>query len=225
MQQCESLAAAFNERVLSTTGWVHQVHDVVYFNNVSGTYDAPLVQETWLRFDAEGSAVEGYGWSAAPDGGVQQEAVYLNGWYDGVYHNNFYNLENDFGPEGEIQRPHAIVDVKSDFTGGFCAAMAESETAGMSSVTYQDREAWQFSYEDKAGEDTLVRSIYFDRESGLLLGIEMNLAQPDGSFKIVSGTTNMVFELNAEPAVERFEQIWTRLPHRDGFVSIEQGNP
>ena len=224
-EQCSVLLNAFNRKMTDAAGWVHRVNDRIYFNNVNGAYDPVQVEEFWYRFDSEGYILEGYNWTGTREEGIQQEGVWLNGWYDGIYVNGGYNLDYDFDPEGEIQGPHAVADAPMDFSAGFCESLAEEESANVTEMDFHGQEAWQFTYEVVHPDETMIRAIYFSRDDGTLLGYTTNLVQPDGSEKLILEVVYRVFEFNADPPEERFAEIWERVPHGDDFVPFEAGMP
>ena len=53
----------------------------------------------------------------------------------------------------------------------------------------------------------MARGMFFDRDSGLMAGNETYAVLPDGSLQLVSGAIYSSFEINADPPLERFQQI------------------
>ena len=222
---CVGLSDAFNQKIWDTSGWVHGVNDRMYFNNTNGAYDPMKVEEFWYRFDPEGFILEGYNWSGYEGEEIQPEGIWLNGWYDGVYVNAGYNLEYDFGPDGEIQGPHAVADAPYDFSAGFCAELAEEESARVEEMIFRSQAAWKFSYEIVHTDATTIRSIYFSQEDGTLLRYTTYKVKPDGSGQLILDVDYHTFEFNADPPEERFAEIWAQVPHGDDFVPVEEGAP
>ena len=222
-EQCLALADAFNQKMTDAAGWVHGVKDRAYFNTNAGEYDPIVVEEFWYRFDSEGIILEGYEWNGTSAGEIQQEGVWLNGWYDGDYVNGTYNLDVDFGPDGEIQGPHTVVEEPLDFSAGFCANLGAEKAAKMTEVDFHGQAAWKFTYDSISPRGTMTRGIYFSREDGSLLGFDSNLVQSDGTEKLISEVAYRVFELNANPPQERFAEIWARVPHGEDFVPVDKG--
>ncbi len=223
--QCQALADAFNQKMTDTSGWVHGVNDRIYFNSVNGAYDPTYIEEFWRRFDSEGFILEGYNWNGTQEGEIQQEGIWLNGWYDEVYVNGGYNLEYDFDSKGEIQRPHSVIDAPIDFSDGFCTQLTDEESGNMAEVAFHGQAAWQFTYESVVPGGILIKAIYFSRDDGTLLGFNSNLVQPDDSVKLISEVVYRVFEFNADPPEDRFAEIWARVPHGEDFVPVEEGTP
>ena len=230
--QCQSVTAAFDQRAFGT-GWVQIVSPrIMYITQYpTGIYGDPLVTTEWYRLDQEGYVIEGYSWVNSLEGEVQQEGIYLNGWYDGIYRNQGYSLDFDnFGPDGEIQDPAPNNTEPFLLTGGFCDRLTEQDSPQMAVVSFAGVEALRFSVENQyvntyGQEVDLFIAMYFDRSTGTHLGTGTYEILPDGRLKAVSGTVDLQYAFNADPPEERFAEIWARVPHEDSFVPVEQGEP
>lgn len=231
VDQCETVTSAFDQLAYGT-GWVQIVSPrILYINQYPvGSYGDPSVTTQWYRLDQEGYAIEGYGWESTLEGEVQQEMVYLNGWYDNVYRSQWYNLDYSFGPDGEIQDPAPLSTDPVRLTGGFCERLTELDSPQVAVVSFAGVEALRFSVEDQyvntyGQEVDLLIAMYFDRSTGTHLGTGTYEILPDGRLKAVSGTVDLQYEFNADPPEDRFAEIWARVPHGDTFVPVEQGEP
>lgn len=228
VSRCEQLVEAFNQKVIGNSGWIRIVTEVNLYDESTNAYLEPQISEHWYRLDSEGHIIEGYGWSGAGEGEVVQEYVFLNGWYDEVYYNNWFNLEYDFDEEGAIQRPHVAVDQPLTLIDpDFCSLMDGSEMAWLSAVEFGGQPAIQFAYvRTVAGlydGDPLIESLYFDQENFQLLGLDTWWVQPNGNLKEVQSTIYPTIEFDATPPEARFAEIWARVPHGDTFVPLVEG--
>lgn len=229
--QCQSVTSAFDERAYGT-GWVQIISPRIWYINQPGeSYGDTLVTERWYRMDQEGYAIEGFAWVSTLEGEVQQEIVYLNGWYDEVYRSQWFNLDFDsFGPEGEIQGPTSLFTDPVRFTASFCDKLAEQDSPQVAVVSFAGVETLRFSFEDQytntyGQEVDLFIAQYFERSTGTHLGGGTYEILPDDQLKAVSGTVDLQYVFNADPPEERFAEIWGRVPHKDSFVPLEEGEP
>ena len=227
--QCQSVTSDFDQRV-NGAGWVQKTEIDVGFDNSENEYIHPMMQERWYLLDSDGYILDGYAWVSTLEDEVQQEIVYLNGWYDGVYRNQWYNLDYSFGPDGEIQDPAPLSTDPVRLTGGFCDRLTELDSPQVAVVDFAGVEALRFSFEDHyvntyGQEGDLMGAMYFDRSTGTHLGTGTYEILPDGRLKAVSGTVDLQYAFNADPPEDRFAEIWARVPHGDTFVPVEQGEP
>ena len=225
--QCQSVTSDFDQRV-NGAGWVQKTEIDVGFDNSENEYIHPMMQERWYLLDSDGYILDGYAWVSTLEDEVQQEIVYLNGWYDGVYRNQWYNLDYSFGPDGEIQDPAPLSTDPVRLTGGFCDRLTELDSPQVAVVDFAGVEALRFSFEDHyvntyGQEGDLMGVMYFDRSTGTHLGTGTYEILPDGRLKAVSGTVDLQYAFNADPPEDRFAEIWARVPHGDTFVPVEQG--
>jgi hypothetical protein len=228
--RCRQLVEAFNQKTLENPGWLRIVTERVAFENSTQEDGDSTLTEEWYRLNADGYIIEGYAWTLDSEGEFQQESVYLNGLYDGEHRNNWYNLEYDFGAEGDIQRPHEINNEPLVILdGGFCNQMEGFGSANLSAVIFESHPAIQFSYVHQVDAlfdgDPLIESLYFDQDSFWPLGLDRYWVQQNGNLKIVQGLVYPIIEFNADPPEDRFAEIWARVPHGDTFVPVEQGEP
>ena len=196
IQNFNNLSASFNDKI-KTTGWIRQVSKKVTFNTQTEEYQDWGVFEEWSRFDDDRRLIEAYNWNSTPEGVVEQESFLR----DGTFHNVTY------GTSG-----HGISKDPIDFTGGFANHLKSGENIAQELVTYNGQGTWKFSYEAQDGVMRIAGVIYFDKISGYILGKETYFFQPDGSLKLGSGTTINIFEVDAEPPLDRFQQIRDKGP-------------
>lgn len=228
ISRCKQLVKAFNGKTQVTSGWIQIVTEVKQYDDSTGTYLEPQILEHWYQLDPEGYVVEGYGWTSYGDGEVVQEYVYLNGWYDEVYYNNWFNLEYDFDEEGAIQRPHSTVEESLALIyPDFCSLMDGSGMAWLSAGEFGGHPAIQFAYVRTVpglyDGDPLIESIYFDQENFQLLGLDTWWVQPNGNLKNLQSTIYPTIEFDATPPEARFAEIWARVPHGETFVPLAEG--
>jgi hypothetical protein len=190
MKNLNELLTAFNQK-LRTTGWIRTVYTSEYFDNLKMEYWEPQVKEEWYRFDPDGQLIEAYNWISTRDGTVQQEAIYQGGaWYNVTL-------------GGSSRSPNT----KVDFTGGFADQIESGKEITQEAVRYHDVDAWRFYFEMDDGGLRMARALFIDRNSGLIRGKETYAVQSDGSLKLVSGAIYTHFEIDADPPLQRFEQI------------------
>lgn len=190
INNCEVILAAFKKK-LETTDWIRTVYTIVYFDNTQKRYRDPRVMEQWYSLDPDGLLVEGYSWLSTPDGAVEQETLFQGGiWYNVTLGGSTRSL-----------------NTKVDFTGGIVDGLKNGEKITQEAVRYHDTDAWRFFYELDDGGRRMARSMFFDRESGLLSGNETYAVQADGSLQLVSGAIYTSFEIDADPPLDRFQQI------------------
>ncbi len=196
IQNFNNLSASFNDSI-KTSGWIRQVSTNVTFNNQTEEYQDWGVFEEWSRFDDDRRLIEAYNWNSTPEGVVEQESFLK----DETFHNVTY------GTSG-----HGISKDPIDFTGGFANRLKSGENITQELVTYNGQDTWNFSYEAQDGVMRFVGVIYFDKNSGFILGKETYFVQSDGSLKLGSGTTINIFEVDAEPPLDKFKQIRDKGP-------------
>ena len=187
----EELYTAFQQE-LKTTGWIRKVSVNSTYNLSTQTYLDWGVFEEWFRFDNEGIFIEGYNWVSATDGTVEQASYFQNG--------NYYNITSGVSSHREIDGP-------VDFSGGFADNLRRGNNILQDRETYQGKEAWKFSYENKDGEFEFLNVLYFDYANGFILGKETYLLEEDGAAKLVSSHFINCFEINADPPLDHFERI------------------
>jgi hypothetical protein len=184
------LLTAFNQK-LKTTGWIRTVYTSEYFDNLKMEYWEPQVKEEWYRFDPDGQLIEAYNWISAQDGTIQQEAIFQGGaWYNVTL-------------GGSSRSPNT----KVDFTGGFADQIESGKEITQEAVRYHEVDAWRFYLEMDDGGLRMARALFIDRNSGLIRGRETYAVQSDGSLKLVSGAIYTHFEVDADPPLQRFQQI------------------
>lgn len=179
------------QEMTKTTGWIKKKYTVVYFDNLKKEYRDPQIKEEWYRFDSDEQLIEAYNWVSTVDGLVQQEAVYQNGIW--------YNITSG-GSSNSI-------NTEVDFTGGFVNHFQEGQNIKQEAVIYNEINACKFSYEIEEGGIRTVEALFFDQQNGLIIGKELYLVQPDRSLQIVSGNIISEFEIDADPPIERFQQM------------------
>ncbi len=190
IKNCEEIFMAFEQKI-KTTGWIRTVYTIVYFDNTQKAYRDPRVMEQWYRLDPDGQLVEGYTWFSTLDGTVEQETLFQGGiWYNVTL--------------GGSSRSY---NTKVDFSGSFADQLKTGEKVTQEAVRYHDANAWRFFYELNDGGLRMARAMFFDRDSGLIAGNETYAVQPDGSLQLVSGAIYTSFEIDADPPLERFQQI------------------
>lgn len=190
IKNCEEVLATFNSR-LKTTGWIRTVYTIVYFDNIQKEYRDPRVMEQWYRLDPDGLLVEGYNWISTPDGAVEQETLFQSGiWYNVTLGGSSHSI-----------------NTKVDFTSGIVDGLKNGEKITQEAVRYHDKDAWRFFFEFNDGGLRMARAMFFDRDAGVLTGNETYAVQPDGSLQLVSGAIYSSFEINADPPLDRFQQI------------------
>jgi hypothetical protein len=197
MQNYDQLIAGFNQKV-KITGWIRDVYQNVYFDNMTKEYQDPQVKEEWYRFGEDGKLAEAYNWISTPAGVIQQEAFYSKG--------AFYNVDDNATPGGESSRPQEKND-QVDFTGNFANSLKSGEKQTQESVSYHGIEAWRFSYEIEEGGIRTSEAIFINRDTGLIAGKETYEVEKDSSLKLVSGAITTDFEIGAEPPMQHFQQI------------------
>ena len=191
IKNCDELLASFNQK-LKTPGWIGTVFSIVYYDNTKNEYRDPQVKEEWYRFDRDGLLAEAYNWVSSQDGAIQQEAIYQGGaWYNVTYG----------------KPAHASSDAKLDFSGGFADQLKSGEKISQEAVSYQKADDWRFYVEMNDGGLRMARALFIDRNSGLISGKETYLVLSDGSLKLVSAVIYTRFEINADPPLQRFQQI------------------
>jgi len=179
------------QEMTKTTDWIKKKYTVIYFDNLKKEYRDTQIKEEWYRFDSDEQLIEAYNWVSTLDGLVQQEAVYQNGIW--------YNITS--GRSGNSS------NTEVDFTGSFANHFQEGQNIKQEAVTYNESKAWKFSYEIEEGGIRTIEALFFDQQNGLIIGKELYLVQPDRSLQIVSGNIISEFEINAEPPIERFQQM------------------
>jgi hypothetical protein len=190
IKNCEEIFMAFEQK-LKTTGWIRTVYTIVYFDNTQKAYRDPRVMEQWYRLDPDDQLVEGYTWFSTLDGTVEQETLFQGGiWYNVTV--------------GGSSRSY---NTKVDFSGSFADQLKTGERVTQEAVRYHDANTWRFFYELNDGGLRMARAMFFDRDSGLIAGNETYAVQSDGSLQLVSGAIYSHFDINADPPLERFQQI------------------
>ena len=185
--------ASFN-RAIKTTGWIRQVSTSSTFDERNQMVQDFGVNEEWYRFDADGHLKAYYSWLTSPEGAVEQE-VYL------LENGKLYNVTLNETGQGETT-------TEIDFTGGFADGLKTGKNISQENVVYQGLDAWKFSYNEKQDAVlTFSKVIYFDVTTGLILGKETWLLEPEGTTKLVSSTIINNFEINADPPMDRFQQM------------------
>lgn len=190
ISNCDELLSTFRQK-LKTTGWIRNVFTIVYFDNLKKEYHEPRVKEEWYRFDTNEQLIEAYNWVSTQDGVIEQEAIYQGGiWYNVTF--------------GGSSRDYST---KVDFTGGFANQLKRGENITQEAVNYHDANTWRFYFEMNDGGLRIARAIFINRESSLIAGNETYVVKPGGTLQLVSGTIYTSFEVDADPPLQRFEQI------------------
>jgi len=186
----DDLLASFNQK-MKTTGWIKETNVKINYDEGTKKYWDPITDEQWYRFDSQGQVVEAYEWIGQTQEVAAQESFFKGG--------QWYNITN-----GETFLPDST---QVDFSDKFINRLKMGEKVSQESVSYHDVNAWRFSSEFKDGDIRVVCAFYFDRDSNLIIGNETYWVEADGSLKLAGATTPIHIEINADPPLQRFQQI------------------
>ncbi len=200
VKNLQALLADFRQK-LKTTGWVHSVDTFRFSANQQGVEVPPQIRETWQRFDDTGLLVEAYEFQTSPEGKDMGGMALQNGQVDLIFYDGSLQHSTDVPP--------TTIDDLTNFYEAYILKGNGNPLTQESSV-FNGRNAWKFSYHVIIPDAEFIESIYFDKDTGVIVGYDTYKIQPDGSLKLHSAETISDFEIDARPQLDKFKQLLER---------------